>query len=124
MNRHSRLLFAAARGARTQFWCIEGRGYWQDADLRNCLRWDAIRIHPEDAHLQYGPISTELRDAAALPEIRWLQDVLSEYGKAVIEDYTNDVELGYAWHTASEANYDHKQIFLLFLAEIIADSGL
>ena len=66
----SRLLHAAARGARIDVWY---QCKWVSAiavrtvdDLYN------YRIHPADEHLQYGPISTALRvaPAAATPITR------------------------------------------------------
>ena len=78
MTTPCRLLFAAARGARLQKYEPKWHG-WCDTDERPDVGGEAdYRIHPDDLQLQYGPVSTELRDAAALPEIRWLQDVLSD----------------------------------------------
>ena len=81
------------------------------------------RIHPDDAHLAYGPISTALREAAT-QEIDYLQDATDVYGGAVIKDYENYGELGYCWDRARNSTTMHKSLFLLILAEALADSGL
>lgn len=55
----SRLLFAAARGARIQI-----NGFtatvpsWYDSHKWSSMHESVLRIHPDDEHLQYGPIST------------------------------------------------------------------
>lgn len=106
----SRLLFAAARGARIQ------------TDYRDC--WIAaayipagdyaeyyFRIHPDDEHRQYGPISTALRnDALGLPltETCWFRHL--------------------ALHSDGDLNTiitpSERSIFLLLMAEALADEGL
>ena len=71
----------------------------------------AYRIHPEDAHLEYGPISTLLRemaltgdcDGADIPYIR--TTLLTEEG------YWKSTE-------------DQQCVFCLILAEALADAGL
>jgi hypothetical protein len=88
-----RQMFAAARGARIQIFVSE------------------TRIHPEDAHLQYGPVSTLLRemaltgdcDGADIPYIR--TTLLTEEG------YWKSTE-------------DQQCVFLLILAEALADEGM
>ena len=74
------------------------------------------RIHPDDAHLQYGPISTALRrvaeDARAEMQPSW--------------------EMGLANFSANEFTqyFDSRQgepdypLFYLFLAEALADEGM
>jgi len=58
----SRLLFAAARGARFQTiyhnWQT-GKHGWRDTYLIE----SADRIYPDDEHIQYGPISSALRES-------------------------------------------------------------
>lgn len=88
-----RQMFAAARGARIQIFVSE------------------TRIHPEDVHLQYGPVSTLLRemaltgdcDGADIPYIR----------------ITLLTEEGY-WKSTE----DQQCVFLLILAEALADEGM
>jgi hypothetical protein len=84
------------------------------------------RIHPDDAHLQYGPISTELRKAAEnIAEKAYLQDLLGHYGIAAIDDYlSRSDEFGYCWDKAMNATAMQKQLFLLILAEALADEGM
>ena len=75
------------------------------------------RIHPDDSHLQYGPISTALRFNAesAVPD-----DMLGfgdELGTWVV-DYGD-------WCAYSDCDYRlHRSLFLLILAEALADEGL
>ena len=58
----SRLLHAAARGARIE---AEWKGVWSGVAGIHLVPKFNCRIHPDDAHLQYGPISTALREMAA-----------------------------------------------------------
>ena len=123
----SRLLHAAARGARIGF-ALSGK--WNPAlsltHLQSKCGQDAYRIHPDDAHLQYGPISTELRKAAEnIAEKAYLQDLLGHYGIAAIDDYlSRSDEFGYCWDKAMNATAMQKQLFLLILAEALADEGM
>ena len=125
----SRLLHAAARGARIQFYGQYGYSHtWAEItriplDEANRVYY---RIHPDDAHLQYGPISTELRKAAEnIAEKAYLQDLLGHYGIAAIDDYlSRSDEFGYCWDKAMNATAMQKQLFLLILAEALAEEGL
>ena len=122
----SRLLFAAARKARIQR-LMQCPHRWENYQLVAPLRAsDEDRIHPDDEHLQYGPISTELRKAAeTIAEKAYLQDLLGHYGIAAIDDYlSRSDEFGYCWDKAMNATAMQKQLFLLILAEFLADSGL
>ena len=116
----SRLLFAAARGARVQTWA--GVLGWRST-IGPWSYEDGDRIHPDDAHLQYGPISTALREISQ-QDIHYLQDSTGVYEQAAIEDYAAYGELGYCWDKAMNATAMQKQLFLLILAEALADSGL
>lgn len=62
----SRLLFAAARGARIQTWGSTIRKWFEVTDMHLIDEADGDRIHPDDAHLQYGPLSTALRKFAEI----------------------------------------------------------
>lgn len=115
----SRLLHAAARGARIERKHYSFKSYWEEARMvwakepKDC-DYD-YRIHPEDEHLQYGPISTALREAAASGSAWDLSDV---YGR---------MAMGYACH--HHYNWDwqlelHRSLFLLILSEALADDGL
>ena len=111
----SRLLFAAARGARVQTWA--GVLGWRSTNLFG--PWscdDGDRIHPDDAHLQYGPVSTALRemaeDARAEIQLSWEMG-LANFSANNFIDY-------YDWRWC-EPDYP---LYYLFLAEFLADSGL
>ena len=121
----SRLLFAAARGARTQalmdvqstcqcMVCGATTSYGSEtrADLdRNSL----LVVHPEDAHLAYGPISTALRERA-----EWGGE--TEAGIPYIHgffDFTGNEDSEFV--LGGEFN---RSLFLLILAEALADEGL
>ena len=59
----SRILFAAARGARIQVMYLSK---WIPLTHLSLVpnSYAYRRIHPDDEHLQYGPISTALREMA------------------------------------------------------------
>lgn len=121
-HRLHKLLYAAARGARIERLCPTKKEWYEDP-VRIFKKFDVEqRIHPDDQHLQYGPISTNLREAAE-DEPEWLQDSLNVYAQAVVNDYDNE-ELGNCWAIAARADLLHKQLFLLLLAEVVADDGL
>jgi predicted hydrolase (HD superfamily) len=109
MNSNSRLLFAAARGARIQFsndeeWMEKAVwGFHHDVDYR---------IHPDDEHMQYGPISTALRNAAESGEYPYTVTGLAAETMAHYErDLSGVCAEGY-------------NTFLLILAEVLADEGM
>ena len=105
----SRLLFAAARGARVQTWA--GVLGWRSTNLFGPWSYDdGDRIHPDDEHLQYGPISTALRDGALglpLTDTCWFSKLLLH----------TDGDL----HTLPPFD---RYIFLLLMAEALADEGM
>ena len=112
----SRILFAAARGAR-----IEGlyqRGWIPVFAVRTDGLTDGqykYRIHPDDQYLQYGPISTALREMAIndlWPSKCWKCAIASSAANEF------NVYLDSRW---CEPDYP---LFYLFLAEFLADSGL
>ena len=111
----SRLLFAAARGARIQATLA---GQWSTSPLYEALRPsynENRRIHPEDEHLQYGPISTALREMAQRTD-----ELFVELGPTVTYiDWSVDME-----EDDGEADAFHQSLFLLILAEALADEGL
>jgi hypothetical protein len=108
----SRLLFAAARGAR-----IEGsyKGFetWSSVSAVRLDNFYDYRIHPDDAHLQYGPISTALRNEALAETwgVRW------HCADAFIAEYMT----GSPWLVHS---FSDTRMFLLILAEFLADEGM
>ena len=106
----SRLLFAAARGARIQTWA--GVLGWRSTTLFGPWSYDnGDRIHPDDEHLQYGPISTALRGVALTGEC---DRVDIPYCTFLMEREGN------YW----ESTEDQRRVFCLILAEFLADSGL
>ena len=112
----SRLLHAAARGARIQSRWVDGT-QWQTTGqfvFVDGMRY--YRIHPDDAHLAYGPISTALRevaeDARAELQPSWEMG-LANFSANNFIDY-------YDWQWC-EPDYP---LFYLFLAEFLADEGM
>ena len=113
----SRLLHAAARGAR-----IEGlyqRGWIPVFAVRTDGLTDGqykYRIHPDDEHLQYGPISTALREMAEDPAL-WTSKCW-KWSIAISAANEFNVYLD-AWRC--EPDYP---LFYLCLAEFLADEGM
>ena len=111
----SRLLFAAARGARIEVRQFSEYSWWNAYNLdlnKGSAASDCVyRIHPDDEHLQYGPISTALR------EIAFTDDC------AAVDLPYIEVAL-----LREEGHYHSTQeqfcVFLLFLAEFLADEGM
>ena len=109
----SRLLFAAARGAHIEDYILRK---WTSSEYVYITEGRyAHRIHPNDQHLQYGPISTALRE-------------LAEKGK---EPYTlvglmalKAFEYEWEYPAANEDECAHAQMLALILAEALADEGL
>ena len=94
----SRLLHAAARGARISWM----NGSWQPVPYY---------IHPDDEHLQYGPISTALLKLAK--DDSWNPSEERALALAVARQF--QVYFG------DEPDYPR---FYLFLAEALADEGM
>ena len=111
----SRLLHAAARGAKIQTKWVDSGEQWQTTGqlvLVDDMRY--YRIHPADADLQYGPISTALRDMAE-DDGTWRTDLRWNIAHIVANEF-NDY---YDWQC--EPDYP---LFYLFLAEFLADEGM
>ena len=114
----SRLLFAAARGARIQATLA---GQWSTSPLYEALRPsynENRRIHPEDEHLQYGPIST------ALLEVEMWELMPSQFPAVAIHAALAcglDSEWVATWRTQDAGD---RATALLVLAEALADEGL
>jgi hypothetical protein len=103
----SRLLFAAARGARIE---AEWKGVWSGVGGIHFIPKFNYRIHPADAHLQYGPISTEVRNYALglpLTGTCW-------FARLALH---SDGDL----HALSP---NDRYVFLLLVAEALADEGM
>ena len=106
----SRLLHAAARGARIKV--LYQRVWIPLTHISLTLNPYTYRIHPEDAHLEYGPISTALREMAA--DDSWKPGsyrVLAVAAANAFQVYLGGVREDYP-------------LFYLFLAEFLADEGM
>ena len=103
----SRLLFAAARGARIEVLYRKG---WIPAVAVRTDGMYKYRIHPADAHLGYGPISTALRNDA----LRLLPNDSNWFSALSLH---SDGDL----HSLSPTD---RSMFLLLLAEAVADEGM
>ena len=112
----SRLLFAAARGARIGWQTFSGKWYpaLSLTGVRSECGQDAYRIHPDDAHLAYGPISTALREIAEDPKYNssWEYYLANTAANEFTESFDS---------RRGEPDYP---LFYLILAEFLADSGL
>ena len=118
----SRLLHAAARGSRIQtktsilsFPVAKNRwatiaAYIPTADYKGA----DFRIHPDDAHLAYGPISTALREMAETCKHSSLW--AGFLATSAANEYTMFFDSRFG-----EPDYP---LFYLILAEALADSGL
>ena len=110
----SRLLHAAARGARIQSQWRDSTE-WQTSGqivLVDDMRY--YRIHPNDEHLQYGPISTALREIAENDS--WRSGWERYLAHAAANEFTE--------HFDSRQGEPDYPLYYLFLAEFLADSGL
>ena len=112
----SRLLHAAARGARIQSRWVDGTQWQTTGQFMFVDGMRYYRIHPDDAHLQYGPISTALREMAeharAENQPSWEQG-LSNFAANEFTQYFDSRQ--------GEPDYP---LFYLILAEFLADEGL
>lgn len=110
----SRLLFAAARGAQINRrpaganWWVVSNFVWLGNDGYE------YRIHPDDEHLQYGPISSALREMAKGKVQRPKEDA---YWRMAVAYFI--AEAGANFYDLQE-----RSLFLLLLAEALADEGL
>ena len=107
----SRLLFAAARGARIEKPYRDHPVIWVETKFVLTTIGHLNRIHPADEHLQYGPISTALRGVA----------LTGECDRVDIPYFTFLMEReGNYW----ESTEDQRRVFCLILAECLADEGM
>ena len=105
----SRLLHAAARGARIEWQTVYGA--WKVADDIDVTQSYPQRIHPADEHLQYGPVSTALREMAEY--YSWNPSWEHRVAHAAADDF--------AVKFHGEPDYP---LFYLILAEALADEGM
>ena len=113
----SRLLHAAARGARIQSRWVDAVQWQTTCQFMFVDGMRCYRIHPDDEHLQYGPISTALRERAGdsrPPREDFMYDVMAGI-------VPNHIEGDWA---ARYENFLHRSLFLLILAEALADEGM
>ena len=104
----SRILFAAARGARIQ---VMYQRVWIPATAVRTDDMYKYRIHPADAHLGYGPISTALLKLAE--DDSWNPSEERALALAVARQF--QVYFG------DEPDFE---LFYLILAEYLADEGM
>ena len=113
----SRLLFAAARGARIQGRWVDDTPQWHT--VRKVYLVEDLpyqRIHPEDAHLGYGPISTALREMAEDPALWTSKCWKWSIASSAAGEFNVYLD---AWRC--EPDYP---LFYLILAEFLADEGM
>jgi len=110
----SRLLHAAARGARIQVRWYDSLQWQTSAQLVFIDTMRHYRIHPADEHLQYGPVSTALREMVEDPKHNssWEHFLANSAANEFTEYFDS---------RRGEPDYP---LFYLFLAEFLADSGL
>ena len=108
----SRLLHAAARGAKMQTKWLDSGAQWQTTGqivLVDDMRY--YRIHPADEHLQYGPISTALLKLAE--DDSWNPSEERALALAVARQFQV--------YFVDEPDFE---LFYLILAEFLADEGM
>ena len=109
----SRIFFAAARGARIE---ADYKGEWYLATYFHLpSNIYVYRIHPDDEHLQYGPISTALREMtfdATLCKFSWEWTLAS----SATCEFASGIDAA-----TLATDYD---LYYLFLAEFLADEGM
>ena len=111
----SRLLHAAARGARIEKpypdSVVSDPVVWVQTKFVCTAFGDLQRIHPDDEHLQYGPISTALLKLAE--DDSWNPSEERALALAVARQF--QVYFG------DEPDFE---LFYLILAEFLADEGM
>ena len=110
----SRLLFPAARGARIEWYSAPHNKWCASAVVSFDVRAPQ-RIHPDDEHLQYGPISTALREMA-----RTGKEPYTLSGLMAMAAFKYEREYPFVL----SCEWTHAQMFLLLLSEALADEGL
>jgi hypothetical protein len=113
----SRLLFAAARGARIEA-LDKNLGWILSSHCPLAMSNDTrpYRIHPDDEHLAYGPVSTALREMAAYPPS--IVEIIFPVQRHYLNVYKYSDEM-YMW-----ADDLHKSLMLLLVAEALVDEGM
>jgi hypothetical protein len=113
----SRLLFAAARGARIEQY-RNSFGAWIPAEVLPASEGDSksFRIHPDDEHLQYGPITSAWRKSAIEGE--------HDVPEADLPYLEGAWGWGEEWEAVMKSSAVDFDTFLLILSEALADEGL
>lgn len=135
---HTRTRHAYARGARLQIHASAAliptgpNGWWASGPEALSDEWvDKVRIHPNDTHLQYGPIATLLQHRAfedtvdsSLSDADWY---LTHYATLyAIHEYMSKEERQELYELApneQDGVNALRAMFLLFAAEALADEG-
>jgi hypothetical protein len=115
----SRLLSAAARGARVQreSELLSGGFHWENTGVQWGLD-DELRIHPDDEHLQYGPISTALHDLE-------LWELEGDGAPCLALHTLIACGLDSSWVTTwRKQDVGERALAILIIAEALADEGL
>ena len=127
-HRAQRLLVAASRGARVELYessTAWGGPRWVETDivwLQNDDLLEDRRVHPDDAHLQYGPIATQLRLMAASTEHEWDETSIRYMADQYVYDFITSITWEERCTVADDR--DHRPWQLLFAAELAADEGM
>lgn len=121
---HKRERLAHARGARIQVE-IPGLGGTRPAWFLCRPTWGeegTYRVHPDDTHLEYGPISRRLREAALYGStpMNYVLDADDNHEMDLRSKALDYVQC----HLASHDGQDNCRTYLLFEAERLADEGL
>lgn len=109
------ILLAASRGARVQCQLLSGE--WRNAFALDIHSNELQRIHPDDEHLRFGPISSRLRAAAENPPENL--DLATD-GIELITIQSSTID----YYCYLKMDNDTRSIFLLILAEMLSDEGL
>lgn len=111
-----RLKFARARGARIQF---EFDDKWNNISTPGFYPGCRYRVHPNDEHLQYGPISAAFRDLALFTDAAELPEIAEIFMGLVSKNWQLNIGLGPV--DTDDLTCDFAR---LFVAEYLADEGL
>lgn len=116
MSNIQRLKFAQARGAKIELLRVSGVWSLIPRPKLN-LPASSYRIHRDDAHLEYGPISTELREIALYDEGKFTTERDCAWAFLKAELPRNFIAL-------NDDDADLASFLALFVAELLADEGL
>lgn len=113
------ILMAAARGARIEIRYFDertwNRTYSIDINGGSAAPDATYRIHPDDEHMRFGPISSALRKSAEnVNYFTWSVKSFLELG--AISEYTTSAR--------SCGSNLQRSLFMLILSEALADEGL